>query len=92
MKSKDRKPLFEAGFQFTVRDGGPITEYTVRKVRRVTEYPSGTFICFQYEMEHVITFKDGRKTEPFRFVKSGKGVLELMEPAARQWYSFSVED
>lgn len=91
MKKENQKPLFEAGFQFTKKEGSTSTLYTVKKVRCISEYPSGEFVEFRYVVEHVITFKDGRKTVPFRFVKSGEGVLELMEPAARQWYSFSVE-
>ena len=68
------------------------TLYSIKKVRCISEYPSGEFVKFQYVVEHVITFKDGRKLDPFRFVESGEGVLKLMEPAARQWYDFSVED
>lgn len=91
MKNKKQIPMFHAGFNFTVSDKNNVTEYTVRRVLRVEDYPSGEFIRFQYEMEHVITFRNGSKLDPFRFVKSERGVLELMEPAERQWYSPDTE-
>lgn len=87
----EQKPKFKVGQVFESNDGGHKTTWTIKTIRQEIEYPSGKHFRFNYIIEQVITFKDGSKTEPFVFSKTAKGVLELLKPEDKHWYSISCE-